>query len=279
MRFPSAMALAALCLSADPLPLSAEVLRMQPDFTFRRVAAPAVPGQPRITVQIDPTAPRLDPILAPDPPNAPAGSGPSAPAVTGAVDWFWAEVSPALQAGGVGRFDQALRTLAMPPVGEGIAAPRLQTLQTIADRYGVEILTQTVGTQISPALILAIISVESAGRHDAVSHAGAQGLMQLMPATAARFGVGDSFDTAQNIRGGVAYLDWLRGEFGGDPILMLAGYNAGEGNVKRHGGVPPFAETRAYVPKVLAAWQVARGLCRTRPELITDGCVLTRVGT
>ena len=97
--------------------------------------------------------------------------------------------------------------------------------------------------------------------------------MQLMPDTAARFGVSDSFVADQNILGGVKYLDWLMGEFDQDPILVLAGYNAGEGSVRKHAGVPPFAETRDYVPKVLAAFQVARGLCKSPPELITDGCV------
>lgn len=63
------------------------------------------------------------------------------------------------------------------------------------------------------------------------------------------------------------------GEFEDDPILVLAGYNAGEGSVRKYNGVPPFAETRDYVPKVLAAFQVARGLCLTPPQLISDGCV------
>ena len=102
--------------------------------------------------------------------------------------------------------------------------------------------------------------------------------MQLMPPTAARFGVADSFDAADNIKGGVAYLAWLMEEFDRDPILVLAGYNAGEGAVRTNGGVPPYAETRAYVPKVLAAWQVARGLCMTPPELVTDGCVFAMNG-
>src|SRR5690606_29429372 len=131
----------------------------------------------------------------------------------------------------------------------------------------------TVGTRISPAFALAVISVESGGRIDALSRAGAQGLMQLMPATAERFGVVDPTIAADNIRGGVTYLDWLMGRFDGDPLLALAGYNAGEGAVDKHGGVPPFAETRGYVPKVLAAWAVAKGLCLTPPQLITDGCV------
>ena len=148
-----------------------------------------------------------------------------------------------------------------------------QGLQDIARAQGASILGSTVGTSVSPALVLAVISVESAGRSNAVSHAGAAGLMQLMPDTATRFGVSDRLVAQQSIAGGVKYLDWLMREFDNDPILVLAGYNAGEGAVKKHGGVPPYAETRDYVPKVLAAFQIASGLCRTRPELITDGCV------
>ena len=123
-----------------------------------------------------------------------------------------------------------------------------------------------------------VIGIESSGRSNAVSSAGAQGLMQLMPATAERFGVTDSTVPADNIRGGVAYLNWLMEEFGGDPVLILAAYNAGENSVIRHEGVPPFAETRAYVPKVLAAWMVARGLCLTPPMLMSDGCVFAANG-
>ncbi|HMO73684.1 MAG TPA: lytic transglycosylase domain-containing protein, partial [Paracoccaceae bacterium] len=133
-------------------------------------------------------------------------------------------------------------------------------------------LKATIGTQVSPALVLAVIGIESAGRVDAVSHAGAVGLMQLIPATAERFGVTDSKDPAQNIRGGVAYLDWLMKEFDRDPLMVLAAYNAGEGAVRANDGVPPYSETRDYVPKVLAAWQVAQGLCATPPELVTDPC-------
>ena len=92
-------------------------------------------------------------------------------------------------------------------------------------------------------------------------------------AAAARFGVEDAFDPAQNIAGGVAYLDWLLEEFERDPILALAGYNAGEGAVRNAGGVPDFAETRDYVPRVLATWASARLLCLTPPELVSDGCV------
>ncbi|MEM1300436.1 MAG: lytic transglycosylase domain-containing protein, partial [Pseudomonadota bacterium] len=110
---------------------------------------------------------------------------------------------------------------------------------------------------------------------DAVSSAGAQGLMQLMPATAARFDVENALSPAENIRGGVAYLDWLMEEFDRDPIMVLAAYNSGEGAVRKHEGVPPYPETRDYVPKVLAAFASARGLCRVPPQLATDPCVFS----
>jgi soluble lytic murein transglycosylase-like protein len=149
----------------------------------------------------------------------------------------------------------------------------MQHLQDIAAKHGAEILKATIGTEVSPALVLAVIGIESAGKSNAVSSAGAVGLMQLIPATADRFGVADSTNPSQNIKGGVAYLDWLMKEFNRDPLMVLAAYNAGENAVKKNGGVPPYAETRTYVPKVLAAWTVARGLCVTPPELVSDGCV------
>jgi hypothetical protein len=71
----------------------------------------------------------------------------------------------------------------------------------------------------------------------------------------------------------VAYLDWLMKRFNRDPLMVLAAYNAGEGAVEANDGVPPYAETRDYVPKVLAAWSVAQGLCLSPPELMTDPCV------
>ena len=102
--------------------------------------------------------------------------------------------------------------------------------------------------------------------------------MQLIPATAERFDVEDAFNAKDNITGGVRYLDWLMNEFGEDPILALAGYNAGENAVKTHQGVPPFAETRNYVPRVLSAFSVAKGLCITPPLLASDGCVFANLG-
>lgn len=104
-------------------------------------------------------------------------------------------------------------------------------------------------------LARAIIQAESAFNYRARSHAGALGLMQLMPATAERFGVTDPFDPRQNITGGVKYLRWLHDYYGGDLEKVVAAYNAGEGAVNRHKGIPPFRETRAYVPKVLGLYR------------------------
>ncbi len=251
----------------------AEVERLQPDFSFKRVTVPAANATSRITVQIDPTAPRLGPVYAEPMPEPVRAPGPVALPQPSGLEWFWTTVSPAIGETGAVRFQNAMAQINNPPQGSAVSVPRLQALQDIASEHGLHILRETVGTQVSPALVLAVIAVESAGRPEAVSSAGAEGLMQLMPDTATRFGVTDSMNPGQNIKGGVAYLNWLLNHFGDDPLLALAGYNAGEGNVRRYDGVPPFSETRAYVPKVLAAWQVAKGLCRTPPELITDACV------
>ena len=249
------------------------------DFSFKRVAPPSPGGGPRITVQIDPDAdvyritPGSEPRRPGDPRPEAATRLPDGLMPEGAQDfaWYWEAVSPAVGVDGAQRFRDAL--VAVQRGATKVGTPRLQTLRGITERHGIDILTSTIGTDISPALVVAVIAIESAGRTNAESHAGAQGLMQLMPATAARFGVGDSMDARENIRGGVAYLDWLLRRFDKDPVLMLAAYNAGEGAVDTHSGVPPYAETRAYVPKVLAAWNIARGLCMTPPDLVTDGCV------
>jgi len=224
---------------------------------FEKAPKPGAPRGP--LVQITPRA------ASPAGPETDAGAAP-------ALGWFWEGVPDEIGADGAARLQAAVRRLASPPVGAAPAAPRLEALQDILRARGADILRATIGTRVSPALVLSVIAVESGGRTEAVSDKGAAGLMQLMPDTAARFDVADPLVPADNIRGGVAYLDWLIGEFGGDVILALAGYNAGEGALRDHGGVPPFAETRAYVPRVLAAFEVARGLCKTRPELVTDAC-------
>ncbi|HPW45658.1 MAG TPA: lytic transglycosylase domain-containing protein [bacterium] len=105
-------------------------------------------------------------------------------------------------------------------------------------------------------LICGVILQESGAQHRAVSHCGARGLMQLMPGTAKRFGVTNSFDPKQNIDGGTKYLRWLLNKFKGDMSLALAGYNAGEHNVEKYGNkIPPFKETQNYVPGVMAYTQ------------------------
>lgn len=243
-----------------------------PDFSAKRQKPPKAGSRNRITIQITPQGPRAGAIVS----GAPKDGANAAPR-SASYGWFWEAVSTDLEQS-AGRYQAALTRLANPPVGSGVSAPRLQTLYMISQTHGIEILRATIGKNVSPALVLAVIAVESAGKSDAISSAGAQGLMQLMPATAARFGVEDVNVPAQNIAGGVAYLHWLMGEFDNDPVLALAGYNAGEGAVRKNDGVPPYAETRDYVPKVLAAFQVARDLCVTPPQLASDGCVFKKLG-
>lgn len=243
-----------------------------PDFSAKRVGVPKA-GERLQIVQIDPKeqAQLLGrPVALANPSSQVQEPSILQDLEIGAHSWFWSQISPQLSHSGPGRLHEAMRVL------EGVGSipqPRLQHLQEIARANSASILRSTVGTRVSPALVLAVISVESSGNPVAVSRAGATGLMQLMPATAERFGVEDALSPHQNIVGGVRYLDWLMGKFDGDPIMVLAGYNAGEGSLAKHDGVPPFAETRDYVPKVLAAFQVARGLCLTPPELVSDGCV------
>jgi len=116
-----------------------------------------------------------------------------------------------------------------------------QTIMHYAHEYGVE-----------PTLVRAVVHAESAFNPDAVSSKGAGGLMQLMPGTAARYGVHDRFNPQANIAGGVAYLAFLLDLFNGNERLAVAAYNAGEGAVKKYGGVPPYNETRKYVKRVMS---------------------------
>jgi TPR repeat protein len=111
---------------------------------------------------------------------------------------------------------------------------------------------------VDPKLALSVIAVESNFDTRAHSHKDARGLMQLIPKTAERFAVTDAFDPLQNVRGGLAYLRFLLAYYRGDVVLATAAYNAGEKAVDRYGGIPPFAETQAYVRKVLSLYRSER---------------------
>jgi hypothetical protein len=112
--------------------------------------------------------------------------------------------------------------------------------------------------QVDPALVMAVMQQESGFKPAALSPKKAQGLMQLMPQTALRFGVRHPFEAKDNIRGGIAYLHWLLRHFNGNVALVLAGYNAGEQAVERYQGIPPYAETQHYVRAIMANYPNSR---------------------
>ena len=136
----------------------------------------------------------------------------------------------------------AAAQLPPPPPPPNAPEPIVRFVNLVAPEY-----------QLQPHLVLAIMATESNFDASAVSPKNAYGLMQLIPGTAARFGVRNIKDPVQNIRGGMAYLRWLMAYFEGDVRLVAAAYNAGERAVERYLGVPPYAETRLYVLKILAA--------------------------
>lgn len=129
---------------------------------------------------------------------------------------------------------------AVPPAPKEIA----QLVQRLAPQF-----------EVDANLVLAVIAVESGFNPAALSPARAQGLMQLIPETAERFGVKRPFNPDDNVRGGLAYLRWLLAYFKGDVPLVLAAYNAGEGAVEKFRGIPPYAETQDYVKKILGMYR------------------------
>jgi len=146
-----------------------------------------------------------------------------------------------------------------PPPGPMVAQGRLARSKALARSTSapasILTLVKAMAPQyrVQPELALAIMEAESNFDIVARSPKNAQGLMQLIPSTAARFNVRNPWDPAQNIRGGLAYLRWLLAYFEGDLTLVAAAYNAGEGTVERYRGVPPYAETRAYVRRIVTS--------------------------
>jgi TPR repeat protein len=127
---------------------------------------------------------------------------------------------------------------------------------TPADKlsYAATVVSLAKEFRLDPRLVLAVMRAESNYDPTAKSNKGAQGLMQLIPETAERFGLTDVTDPAQNIKGGMAYLKWLLSLFKGDVVLSLAAYNAGEKTVEKFNGVPPYPETMAYVQKIRSVY-------------------------
>ncbi len=187
-------------------------------------------------------------------------------------DWFWADVPAAMNAADPTRLDAILTSHSdrFEGVWPGYGGP--DRARGVLREHGVALDQAAASSDVSLALLLAVIGVESGGQPKARSHAGAQGLMQLMPGTARRFGVRDPWDPAQNIAGGAAYLDTLLKMFDEDAVLALAAYNAGENAVLRYKGVPPYAETRDYVAKVLSNFHGLRRLCASPPRGPREAC-------
>jgi soluble lytic murein transglycosylase-like protein len=156
---------------------------------------------------------------------------------------------PVAPAGFAGALAGALGAQAPAPAGGTPAPAPVPPAQIDA------LVQQNASTwQVDPALIKAVIANESGFNATATSGVGAQGLMQLMPETAASLGVRDAYDPAQNVAGGTRYLRGLLDRFGGDKRLAIAAYNAGPGAVEKYGDIPPYRETRNYVQNVLASF-------------------------
>lgn len=151
---------------------------------------------------------------------------------------------------------EGLVAAAQGNAGGGESRGEAKSLTVRAQHYAAWVDEAARDTQVDAQLLHAVIAAESAYNPAARSPKGAVGIMQLLPATARRYGVADSYDARQNIRGGARYLADLLRLFNNDTRLALAAYNAGENAVLRHGGkVPPFRETLAYVPRVLAHYR------------------------
>lgn len=233
-----------LCLVADPGPASAQGFGKNRAGGIKVVKPPARGARKRLTIHG---------VQQATPPGTKRSSRHT---------WFWQEASTEIGDANADRF-ASLAAVAATRIG---GASQRAVVKEIAETFRTEISTAARSAKISEALLIAVVAAESRGKAGAVSPAGAQGLAQLMPGTAKRFNVSDPFDPAQNLRGSASYLSILLNMFSQDTLLALAGYNAGENAVLRHGGIPPFAETRDYVPIVLSYWHAAQQLCLSAPS-------------
>lgn len=155
------------------------------------------------------------------------------------------------------------------PTTHPCARMSVKTLDKRAEPYQDAIKQYAAQYAVSEAVIKAVIAIESCYNQQAESPKGAQGLMQLIPETAERFGVADSMDSQQNIKGGTRYLAWLWKRYAGDLTKVLAAYNAGEGRVDQYQGIPPYRETQDYVRNVLLVHNKFTGL-KTKPEAVVS---------
>lgn len=193
------------------------------------------------------------------------GQPPAPPADTAALTF---EKTLAAQTGGPASSNPASST-ALPSSPSGVVPPpaslgplpvspgaaNVIPMSTASKPGDYETLIQKYAAQnnLEPSLVKAVIQTESGGNPRSVSGAGAMGLMQLMPANVKEAGISDPFDPEQNIAAGTKQLAGLLSQYHGDLDLTLAGYNAGPGNVRKYGGVPPFTETQNYIHRVKAA--------------------------
>jgi soluble lytic murein transglycosylase-like protein len=158
------------------------------------------------------------------------------------------------------RYKLILRTPAEAPAGVGADERRAAAWLSRSADYDAAIVRAAGDAKVHPELVRAVIVVESGFNPRAISRRGAIGLMQLLPATARRYGAFNAFDPEQNIRAGARYLSDLIARFGSEKLdLVIAAYNAGENAVERYGRrIPPYRETRAYVPSVLKMYRALR---------------------
>lgn len=189
-------------------------------------------------------------------------------------NWFWSEVPASWEKGSRA---QAIRVIQSARNDGRRLFGSKKAVRRVLSRWRPQIEAAARHGRVSEALILAVVLVESGGNHRAISPAGAQGLGQLMPGTARRYGVRNSFDPGQNLLGAAAYLSDLINMFRGDLVLALAAYNAGEHAVMRYKGVPPYRETRNYVPKVLSVFEIAGSMCASPPRAARRKCQFRRV--